>query len=150
VRGALKAYDRSAFEVVRALPIALGLDLIDEVALRANGMRVQVVTTARATESRRTGSSEGMLEGRHRTGIVARWTGYHPAYFALRLLRHAFRRPYVVGAVAMARGYLTAGPSPYDEQLRRSHRQEQAARLRRLARHPIGFLRETYSLRTRS
>jgi glycosyltransferase involved in cell wall biosynthesis len=152
VRGALKCYDRAAFEVVRALPIALGLDLVDEVAVRHAGMQVRVVSAAHAVELRRTGSSEGMLEGRRRTGIVARWTGYHPLYFVLRLVRTTFRKPYVIGAGAMALGYLRADPSPYDVTLRRAHRAEQSARLRALVRNPRRFLRATYSLddRTRS
>ena len=150
VRGALKAYDRPAFEIVRALPVALGLDLIDEVAIRHAGMTVRAITSAHAVESRRTGSSEGMLEGRRRGGIVARWTGYHPVYFALRLLRSTFRKPYVIGAAAMAYGYARAEPSPYPAELRRAHRREQSARLRALARNPLRFLRDTFYLDVRA
>ena len=144
VRGPLKAYNRDAFAIVRGLPAAVGHDVMDEVALRAAGLEVRSVPTAKATVARTTTSSEGLLRGRVRNGKVTRWTGYHPLYVVLRLVRYALRRPVVVGAGAMAWGYVTAGASPFPTALRVAHRREQAVRLRQLLRHPVGYLRHSF------
>jgi hypothetical protein len=135
-RGPVKSYSRSAYDVIRQLPTAVGFDVVDEVAVRRAGMEVQLVHSAGAAVSRETGSSEGLLRGRHRGGVVARWTGYHPLYVALRLLRYTGRRPYVIGTLATAWGWATAGPGPYPAELRKALRAEQSMRLRRLVRHP--------------
>lgn len=137
VRGALKAYDRAGWEVVSALPDAVGWDVLDEVLLRTRGLQVLVVNDATAWVDRRTGSSEGLIRGRFRAGRVSRWTGYHPAYFGLRLGRYFFRRPVALGAIAMAAGFLSAPPSPHPAAARQAHRAEQVTRLRRLLRHPL-------------
>lgn len=132
-RGALKCYSRNAYALVRQLPIALGWDVLDEVAVRSAGLRVQVVPEARSTVARHTGTSEGgLLRGRRRAGVVSRWTGYHPIYFALRLARYSLKRPIVAGSAVMAWAYVTAGSGPFSASLRARHRAEQVARLRRI------------------
>jgi hypothetical protein len=142
--GALKAYSRPAFEVVRRLPVALGWDVVDNVAVQLAGMTVEVCPKARAFSQRRTGFSEGSIGGRRRGGIVSRWTGYHPLYFGARIVRYTFRRPYGVGAIAMVYGYATAGRGPFSEELRTAMREQQATKLRDLARRPVRSLRELY------
>lgn len=144
IRGALKAYSREAWEVVERLPPMLGLDVLDEVAIRQHGMSVEVVRSATATTNRATGTSEGSLAGRRRNGVMCRWTGYHPAVFALRIVRSLFRRPRLVGAVMLVVGYVTAGDSPFDAELRQAFRLEQRARLRALARHPVRWIRQSF------
>lgn len=133
-RGPLKCYSREAYAIVRELPVALGWDVVDEVALRRSGLEVRVVDDAHATVARRTGSSEGLLRGRRRAGVVSRWTGYHPVYFALRLLRYAVKRPLLLGSVVMAWSWATSGPGPFASELRATHRGEQVARLQGLFR----------------
>jgi glycosyltransferase involved in cell wall biosynthesis len=135
-RGPLKAYTLSAYGIVRELPAAVGFDVMDEVALRAAGFTVAVVPEARATVTRLTGSSEGLLRGRYRGGIVSRWTGYAPLYFILRLVRHLVRKPVGVGSVAMLLGYIRAGRGPWPAGLKRALRAEQHARLRAMIRAP--------------
>jgi dolichol-phosphate mannosyltransferase len=142
VRGGLRAYSRAAWEVADTVPVALGWDVLDEVAIRAAGLDIRVVPDAIATSARRTGSSEGLLRGRKRGGVVARWTGYHPAYFALRIVRYTAMRPFVSGAAVMLWAYVTAGPGPFAKELKRANRAEQTQRLRALARSPRRWVRE--------
>ncbi|HVV36783.1 MAG TPA: glycosyltransferase family A protein [Acidimicrobiales bacterium] len=142
VRGGLRAYNRAAWDVAAGVPIALGWDVLDEVAIRAAGLEIRVVPEAIATSARRTGSSEGVLRGRRRGGVVARWTGYHPAYFALRLVRYSAMRPVGVGSAVMLWAYVTAGPGPFAAELKRANRTEQTARLHALARSPVRWFRE--------
>lgn len=145
VPGFLKAYNREAFEIVRALPRAIGLDMIDESALRHRGLEVRVVRDAHA-RVRQIGETEGILRGRWRNGIVSRWVGYHPLYFAMRVLRYAVRRPVGIGAIALVWGYATSGSGPYPKELKAEMRERQRAKLRRLARQPFSFLRESYDM----
>ena len=146
VRGALKSYNRAAFELVRRLEPALGFDAVDEVAIRAAGLPVLRVDGAMATTTRRTGVSTGLMAGRVRGGIVARWSGYHPLYFACRLVRYLGRRPFLLGAAAMLWGYLEAGPGPFPVEIRRHHRAEQLHRLIELSRRPVVGLRDLYGV----
>ncbi|HET6908485.1 MAG TPA: glycosyltransferase, partial [Mycobacteriales bacterium] len=55
-RGALKCYSRDAYAIVRRLPKGLGWDVLDEVAVRSSGLRVEVWPQARSTVARRTGT----------------------------------------------------------------------------------------------
>jgi glycosyltransferase involved in cell wall biosynthesis len=142
VRGGLRAYNRAAWEISDSIPVALGWDVLDEVAIRAAGLSIRVVPDAIATSARRTGTSEGVLRGRRRAGVVARWTGYHPAYFALRLLRYAAKRPIGIGALVMLWAYVRAGTGPFAPELKRAQRAEQTARLRALARSPRAWFQE--------
>lgn len=147
VRGALKAYSLPAWRLVAArIPDAVGWDVLDEVLLELHGLEVKVIRSARATVTRRTGSSEGSIRGRRRAGRVSRLVGYDHRYFALRVVRYAFRRPYIVGALAMSWGYMTAGRSPFDDSLRRALRETHRRRLRALVRSPVRFIQQSYGL----
>ena len=146
VRGALKAYSRPAWRLVAAeIPDAVGWDVLDEILLDLHGLEVKVIPSARATVTRRTGSSEGSMRGRRRAGTVSRWVGYDHRYFVFRVARYVFRRPYIVGALAMSWGYITAGESPFDDALRQALRETHRRRLRDLLRSPARFIRESYS-----
>ena len=144
VQGAVKLYSIEVLSKVMALPKALGFDVMDEVLIRSLGGRVQLVSDATWRVVRRTGASEGLLRGRRRNGVMCRWTGYKRTYLALHLLRYLARRPLVVGAAAVLIGYASADAGPYPVELRRRHADEQAAKLRQLARSPWTWLRETY------
>jgi exopolysaccharide biosynthesis WecB/TagA/CpsF family protein len=147
VPGFLKAYNREAFEIVRKLPRAIGLDMVDESALRHQGLEVRVVREAHA-RVRQIGESEGIIRGRWRNGIVSRWTGYHPLYFVLRVLRYAVRRPVGIGAIALVWGYATSGSGPFPKELQAEMRERQRAKLRRLVKQPLFFLRESYDVKS--
>lgn len=136
IHGGIKAYSRESFEIVRRLPPATGFDVIDQVAVAQAGLRTRVVATAVASSRRETGSSVGRLTGRRRAGRMARWTGYHPVYFAGRLTRWAARRPFGVGALAMAYGWATAGAGPFPPELRHAHSAQQRQLMTGFLRHP--------------
>ena len=147
VRGGLRAYSLPAWRIVETLPVALGWDVLDQVALRQAGFTVCVLPSAGSWTRRQTGSSVGLLAGRRRLGVVCRWTGYLPPYLALKFLRVALQRPYLVGAFWFAAGYLRAGRGPYPRPLRQAYRREQAARLRDLVANPMRAGRALYGRR---
>ncbi|MDB5819127.1 MAG: putative glycosyl transferase, family 2 [Rhizobacter sp.] len=149
IPGFIKAYSRPAYEIVRELPRAIGMDIVDEPTLREAGLSVAVHPGAHVMLQRGIGESEGLHRGRWRNGRVSRWSGYDPAYFTLRLVRYISRKPVVSGAAAMAWGYVTAGRGPFPESSRRRFRQEQRAKLRQLARNPRVFARQLYGVNER-
>ena len=144
VPGFCKVYSIDAYEVIRRLPPAIGLDVIDQVALEAAGFSVVVTRSAHVRLIRSIGYSEGIVRGRRRNGIVSRWVGYDPVYFFFRLLRYSFRRPLICGALAMLSAYAKAGNGPYPNELKRRYRAKQREKLRVLVGRPSKFFSDLY------
>jgi glycosyltransferase involved in cell wall biosynthesis len=144
VPGPVKMYSREALGLVRKLPMATGLDVMDEMICRYNNLEVRIVKSAKFKMSRSIGHSEGKLHGRFRNGLVCRWTGYSPIYFILHVVRYLFRNPYFFGSMWMVFGFVTAGRGPYDQKLRRYHGKLQRNRLVRILRSPASTLRDLY------
>jgi hypothetical protein len=145
IPGAVKLYSREAFNAIRDFPIALGFDVLDEVAVRRSGLPIEINQKARFKLLRETSSSQGRLKGRSRAGQVCRWSGYSKIYFLLRLVRYTFKPPIFTGAVLMLIGYLTAGGGPFDKNLKNDYREFQLRKLISLLRNPLQFIRLYYS-----
>ena len=144
VQGGLRAYTPAAYEGTRALPAALGWDVLDEVAIRRAGLSIAVEPLARAVASRVTGSSVGALRGRFRKGRSSRWSGYYPPYAALQIAFHLLRRPYVIGGLALGWGYVSSGSGPFAPDLKAFHREGQRVQLVALCRNPVRWLQRAY------
>lgn len=144
IPGPVKLYSSRAIELLRQLPVATGFDVMDEVLCRQNGMVVKVVKSAKFRMNRKIGHSQGLLHGRFRNGLVCKWVGYAPEYFALHCLRYLFRRPFLFGSLFMIYGYVTADKGPYPSQLRSAHRALQRSRLISILRHPLTSVKELY------
>jgi glycosyltransferase involved in cell wall biosynthesis len=144
VPGPVKMYSREALVLVKKLPMATGLDVMDEMICRYNHMEVRIVKSAKFKMARSIGHSQGKLHGRFRNGLVCRWTGYSPIYFVFHVVRYIFRSPYFFGSIWMIVGFVTAGPGPYDKELRRYHGKIQRNRLIRILRSPASTLRDLY------
>lgn len=144
VPGALKNYSWAAYLALESLPTAVGFDVMDEVALALHGFKVRILRDAPVQVRRRTGSSEGLIRGRRRNGRVVRWTGYHPVYAALHIVRYFFRRPHAIGAMAMVKGIAESGPGPYPSRYKRAHADQQMAKLKALMKNPIAWIERTY------
>lgn len=146
VPGPVKMYTAECYDVLQALPSAIGFDVMDEVAASRAGLSTRVVRDAPFHLARSIGSSEGGVHGRYRNGRVCRWTGYDLSYFLLHVARYAFRRPLGVGSLAMLVGYVRASSGPYPEELRRLHGAAQRQKLKEACRHPVAWVRRTYGL----
>jgi len=144
VPGPVKMYSIRALNEIKALPIATGFDVMDEVLCKKKGLRAAVYSDAKFKMNREIGFSQGKLHGRYRNGLVCRWTGYAPEYFMLHLIRYIFRRPFITGAIWMLVGFLKADSGPYSTELRIEHRKIQRARLLRFYKNPIATFREIY------
>ena len=66
VPGPVKMYSLKALNAIRALPIATGFDVMDEVLCKKIGLRVSVYSDAKFTLNRPIGFSQGKLHGRYR------------------------------------------------------------------------------------
>jgi len=144
VPGPVKLYSTRAIELLRELPVATGFDVMDEILCRENGMRISVVKSAKFTMNREIGHSQGLLHGRRRNGLVCKWVGYAPEYFALHCIRYLFRRPVVFGSFSMFYGFISADKGPYPPRLRVAHRALQRARLMEILKHPVKTMKELY------
>ena len=147
VPGPVKMYSARALHLIRNLPVATGFDVMDEALCRMNGFTTFVDQRATFEFSRPIGFSQGKLHGRFRNGLVCRWTGYAPEYFVLHLSRYVFRRPFILGAIWMLFGFLTAGPGPYDSKVKKYFRKIQRKRLLRILINPITMIKNLYGLR---
>jgi dolichol-phosphate mannosyltransferase len=143
VPGPVKLYSAPALSALRDLPQAVGFDVMDEVAIKAAGLRVIVLPEPFGIR-RAIGASQGRLHGRRRNGQVCRWTGYSCPYFVLHVLRYLLRSPYLIGSLAMIWGYVTAGSGPYPSNLKKAHGCEQRTKLTQLRRQPVAWIRQVY------
>ena len=144
VRGATSCYSFEAYKLLTQLPCALGIDVLDKIFIRKNGMLSQVTKAATYTVQRQTSSSEGMRRGRLRNGRVCRWTGYNRFYFVLHLLRYLSRRPYLISVLYIVFGYLQAGPGPYSADLKKEHSNYQYTKMINLFKSPFSTLNKYY------
>ena len=146
VPGPVKLYSAAGRRAIADLPLEVGFDVMDELAVKEAGLRVIVDKSLHFDVRRAIGASQGLVHGRRRNGQVCRWTGYWPPYFLLHAVRYAFRRPRVVGSVSMMAGYLRAGSGPYPRSLRLAHAREQRAKLGAAVHSPRRWLKETYGI----
>ena len=149
VPGPVKIYSRACLEALQQLPLKPGFDVLDEVVASTQGFRVVVDTKAKINLNRRIGKSQGALHGRRRNGLICRWVGYDPVYFILHLARYTLRKPYIFGSLWMGFGFLTAGPSPYSQELRKIYAASQRKKLKQLCSNPVNFIFSTYSTKKR-
>lgn len=144
VPGPVKLYSIDGYRATAGMPSAIGFDVLDEIAVARAGMRTVVDDGARFELARAIGASEGQVHGRYRNGRVSRWTGYFFPYFLVHCARYVFRKPYVVGSLAMLWGYARAGAGPYDTELKRAHSRVQRKKLALALRNPVSFWRRAY------
>jgi len=133
VRGATKIYRRACWEAIGGLYTAAGWDTIDEVKANMLGWTTHSFPELHLIHHRLTGSADGLLRDRMKLGMACYVSGYHPLFLAAKCLSRLARKPYVVGAAAIAfgflKGYLTHKPQVQDDRLIRYLRKQQLRRL---------------------
>jgi poly-beta-1,6-N-acetyl-D-glucosamine synthase len=133
VRGATKIYRRACWEAIGGLYTATGWDTIDEVTANMLGWTTHSFPELHLIHHRLTGSADGWLRDRMKLGMACYVSGYHPLFLAAKCLSRLARKPYVVGAAAIAfgflKGYLTHKPQVRDARVIRYLRKQQLRRL---------------------
>jgi poly-beta-1,6-N-acetyl-D-glucosamine synthase len=106
VRGATKIYRRECWKQLGGLLIAPGWDTIDEVKANMLGWRTRSFPYLRVSHSRFTGAADGVWVDSVKNGLANYVTGYHPLFMAVKCLRRLISRPYLIGTVGLATGYV--------------------------------------------
>jgi len=133
VRGGAKIFRRECWEAIGGLWVGPGSDTVDEVKANMLGWITMSFPTLLMHHHRPTGASWGLWGGLVKGGKIDYVYGSHPAFLVAKSAVHLFRRPYVLGSVALLCGYLTAHlqriPRVDDQELIRYLRRQQLARL---------------------
>jgi biofilm PGA synthesis N-glycosyltransferase PgaC len=110
VRGATKFYRRECFEDIQPIRVQLGWDMIDELKSRQAGWRTESfeLPGGDTLHLRPTGQHDGLWRAYRRWGECAWGYGAHPAFVLLGVVKRMAWRPYVVGGVLYAVGYMQA------------------------------------------
>jgi len=108
VHGALKMYRRECFLAIGGMREQLGWDAIDEIYARMKGFTTVSLPAPIGDHLRPVGSSDGILRGRARHGVVAYMTHF-PWYWVIgRSMKLACARPRVLSGFAFLWGYARA------------------------------------------
>jgi len=107
VRGATKIYRRECWDALGGLLRAPGWDTLDEVKANMLGWTTESFSDLPLVHYRPTGTAEGIWRGMVKDGRADYVSGYHPLFLAAKCLRRLFRKPYFVGSLGIACGFLT-------------------------------------------
>ena len=133
VRGATKMYRRACWDALGGLVQAPGWDTIDEVKANMLGWSTRSFLDLRVSHSRFTGAAEGAWRDCIKNGRANYVTGYHPLFMLVKCLRRLFKRPYVLGSIALMWGFVSSywkrSLRIEDPQLLRYTRDQQLRRL---------------------
>jgi biofilm PGA synthesis N-glycosyltransferase PgaC len=133
-RGATRVYRRACWDHIGGVQDKLSWDAIDAYKARMLGWETRDFDHIRTIHHVKTWTKGGVLHGRVRSGRLQYLMATHPLLFWLKCLRALFSWPPLLGACAMAYGYLKAGLAGEarvpDPELQRYIREEQLRRLR--------------------
>lgn len=104
--GGARLYRYECFRRIDGLVPMPGWDTLDLIRARIHGYHTEVFDDLRVIHRRPMGSRGELREGVQRLGRISHLLGYAPVYFALRVLVYAFRKPYLVRAWWLLKGYL--------------------------------------------
>jgi biofilm PGA synthesis N-glycosyltransferase PgaC len=127
VRGGAKIYRRECWEVIGGLWVGPGSDTLDEVKANMLGWSSASFPDILINHHRWTGASFGKWGGITKNG-------YHPLFMMAKCIKRVFERPYVLGSLALAYGYVAARlekmPQVDDPKLIEYLQSQQLAKLR--------------------
>jgi len=108
VRGATKIYRRACWHAIGGLWVGPGWDTIDEVKANMLGWKTRSFEELPLVHLRPTGAADGHLHDCVKHGLVCYTCGYHPLFLLASCLYRVVRKPYLLGSVAIAWGFLKA------------------------------------------
>jgi poly-beta-1,6-N-acetyl-D-glucosamine synthase len=133
VRGATKIYRRECWEQIGGLIKMPGWDAVDELKANMLGWKTYTFEDLEIRQLKDTGSADGNWRNSVKNGLANYVAGYHPVFMAAKCAKRLFARPYGIGAVGLAwgfiNGYLNGTTRIRDSQLIRYVREQQLRRL---------------------
>jgi biofilm PGA synthesis N-glycosyltransferase PgaC len=134
VRGGAKIYRRECWEAIGGLWVGPGSDTLDDVKANMLGWHSASFTDILINHHRWTGASFGKWGGITKNGKTDYVSGYHPLFVMAKCIKRLFDRPYVLGSLALAYGYVAARlekmPQVDDPKLIEYLQSQQIAKLR--------------------
>ncbi len=134
VRGATKIYRRACWKGIGGFWPAPGWDTLDEVKANMLGWATRSFSDVHIHHLRPTGSADGHWRDLVKNGRANYISGYHPLFMLAKCISRLWKRPYLVGPLALAHGfvsgYLKHIPQVDDPKLIWYLRREQLAKLR--------------------
>jgi glycosyltransferase involved in cell wall biosynthesis len=138
VSGACQVFRRECFEQIGGYVAARAgaIDRIANIASRMEGWKTRTFTGKFYVHHRELGSAQGgLLRSSFRDGIKDYSVGTHPVWMLFRVSYKVGKKPYIIGAVALAwgyvRSYLQGNERPIAWKLVEHNRREQMQRLKR-------------------
>jgi poly-beta-1,6-N-acetyl-D-glucosamine synthase len=107
VRGATKIYKRACWEKLGGLLLSPGWDTVDEVKANMLGWTTRSFPHLPISHYRFTGAADGAWKDSVKNGRANYIAGYHPVFMALKCIRRAAARPYVIGAMGLFWGFVS-------------------------------------------
>jgi poly-beta-1,6-N-acetyl-D-glucosamine synthase len=133
VRGGVKIYRRACWDAIGGLWVGPGSDTVDEVKANMLGWTTTSFFDIHMIHHRFTGASWGRWGGLVKDGKIDYVSGYHPLFLTAKSIVRLLRRPYLIGSLGLAYGYISAHlqgmPRVNDPDLIRYLRRQQLARL---------------------
>lgn len=134
VRGATKVYRRACWDDIGGLISSPGWDIVDECKANMCGWATRSLPGLTVIHHRPTGTAESKWKDQLKNGRAYFVAGYHPIFLFAKCVYRLASKPYVVGALGIAWGYISASvrkvPSQVnDPQLVRYVRRQQLRKL---------------------
>jgi len=133
VRGGAKVYRRACWEAIGGLWVGPGSDTVDEVKANMLGWSSRSFLDLQIQHHRWTGAAYGRWGGIMKNGKTDYVSGYHPLFMLAKSVTRLWKRPYVLGSVALLYGYVSAflqsTPRVDDPQLIKYLQRQQLAKL---------------------
>jgi glycosyltransferase involved in cell wall biosynthesis len=134
VRGGAKIYKRDCWDAMGGLWVGPGSDTLDEVKANMLGWGSASFSDILMNHHRWTGASLGKWGGIVKNGKTDYVSGYHPMFLIAKCVKKLFDRPYILGSLALAYGYVAARwekmPQVDDSKLIEYLQRQQIAKLR--------------------
>jgi glycosyltransferase involved in cell wall biosynthesis len=106
VRGATKVYRKECWNAIGGLLTAPGWDIVDETKANMLGWRTESFAGIEVIHHRFTGTAESKWKDQVKNGRAYYFAGYHPLFMLAKCIYRLKDRPYVMGSLGMAYGYL--------------------------------------------
>jgi len=106
--GACKVVRKRCFEEIGGFLTSPGWDTVDEIRALMRGWRTRHFGDLQVKHHKREGSAAGALPTNVFHGRIYYATGGDPLFLVLKVLRRMLARPFVIGALALAAGYLAS------------------------------------------
>jgi glycosyltransferase involved in cell wall biosynthesis len=107
VRGATKIYRRGCWVEIGGLWPDTGWDTLDEVKANMRGWLTRNFADLTLLQHRATGAADGQWRNLVKNGEANYISGYHPLFMLAKCVSRLRRRPYILGSIALAYGFIT-------------------------------------------